>query len=230
MLFKRRQPAPSRGGTVNLRSLDAKWHQLNQPFTMNDNLGPAKGSSVMIEPGTRPIVFSAPHAVHHFRRGGLKTNDANTGGLAIALAKHLDATVIALRRGGPDFGDPNADLDHPLKSAAADLVGPDVVFADLHGMADREFDVIIGLGASPTPETRRLAERFVTVGATHKVTATIADAETGFNAKGPATMTTWAATRGATSMQFEIARRLRSVKSPAERRIGLLRTFVEVLG
>lgn len=182
----------------------------------------------MVQKGRRALVFAAPHAVHHCRHGVLKTNDANTGGLALALAQHLDASASALRRGGHEHGDPNVDLDHPLKREAAPLVIPGVIFADLHGMADRDHEVIIGLGNSPTPRALELAERFVEVGQGNGVVATIADDETGFNARGAATMTSWASARGASAMQFEIARRLRSVKSPAERRAALLHTFVTV--
>ena len=201
---------------------------MNHPFTLNDHVGPTRGPSVLVQKGARPLVFAAPHAVHHSRFGVLKTNDANTGGLAIALAQHLDASAIALRRGGHEHGDPNVDLDHPLKRKAAPLVVPGVIFADLHGMADRDHEVIIGLGSSPTPQATELAERFVAIGQANGIAATIADDETGFNARGPATMTSWAAARGASAMQFEIARRLRSVKSPPERRAALLHTFVTV--
>ncbi len=173
-------------------------------------------------------MFSAPHAVHHSRNGAIKSNDANTGGLALALADHLDASAIALRRGGHDFGDPNHDLDHPLKVAAESLVRPGVAFADLHGMADRELDVIIGLGAVPTSRSQELAERFVTRARRNGIAAAVADEETGFNGRGPATMTTWAQSRGADALQFEIARNLRSVKAEPERRAALLHTFVEV--
>lgn len=227
MLFKRATSAP--GTNVrDLRRLDARWHALNDPFTLNDHTGPDRGSSVLIEIGRRPLVFSAPHAVHHFRDGQLKTNDANTGGLAIALARQLGGSAIALRRGGHEFGDPNADLDHPLKREAVALVGPGVTLVDVHGMADREHDVIIGLGAAPTVGSGQLAERFVVVAAQHGIVATIADADTGFNAKGATTMTTWASARGASALQLEIARRLRSVKAPPDRRTALLRTFLDV--
>ncbi|MGB8861459.1 MAG: hypothetical protein WCC60_19540 [Ilumatobacteraceae bacterium] len=227
MLLKRSASKPGIGER-DLRRLDARWHALNQPFTLNDHMGPTRGSSVFIEKGARPLVFSAPHAVHHYRHGTLKTNDANTGGLAIALAHHLGGSAVALRRGGPEFGDPNAEADHPLKQEAAPLVSAGVIVADLHGMADREHDVIIGLGAAPTARSRELAERFVFTGERHGVAAIVADEQTGFNARGPATMTSWALTRGAIALQFEIARRLRSVKAPADRRAALLRTFIDV--
>jgi hypothetical protein len=226
VLFKR-DPSHRLDDRAALR-LGARWHQLNQPFTLNDYVGPDHGPCTLVEAGKQPLVFSAPHAVHHSRDGGVKSNDANTGGLAMALAKHLDGSVIALRRGGLDFGDPNTDLDHPLKSAAAPLVGPGVAFADLHGMADRDHDVIIGLGATPTERSRQLAERFVTRAHWHGIKATVADDDTGFNARGPATMTMWALGRGADALQFEIARNLRSVRAAPERRSALLRAFVEV--
>jgi hypothetical protein len=197
---------------------------------MNDHVGPGSGPCTMVEPGEAPIVCSAPHAVHHSRHGLVKLNDANTGGLALALAEHLGGTAIALRRGGLDFGDPNHDREHPLKDAAAPHVGPGVVFLDLHGMADREFDVIIGIGATPTARSFGLAERFANAAVRNGIAATVADDDTGFNANGPATMTMWALGRGADALQIEIARNLRSVRADPERRIALLRTFVQVFG
>jgi hypothetical protein len=205
-----------------------RWHQLNQPFTLNDFVGADSGPCWTLVERERPIVCSAPHAVHHARDGSLKLNDANTGGLALALAEHLGVSAVALRRGGLDFGDPNHDHEHPLKVAAAHLVGPGVMFLDLHGMADREHDVIVGIGATPTKRSFRLAELFVNTATRHGIAAIVADDDTGFNAYGPATMTMWALGRGADALQFEIAHNLRTVRADPERRIALLRSFTEV--
>lgn len=211
-----------------LRRLQRRWHEHDELFVVNGNAGPSDGASVLVHRGPRPLVFTAPHAVDHFRHGRRKSNDARTGGLAIALAEHLDGSVVALRRGGREFGDPNADLDHPLKDEAASLVGPGVTLIDVHGMADREHEVLIGLGPAPTEAAHRLAARFVEAGGRRSVGVRLADHETGFNAKGPATITAWASGRGAVALQLEIARRLRSVMAPAERRAALLQTFVDV--
>lgn len=213
------------------RALDRagkRWHQLNQPFTLNDFVGPDSGPCWTVVGGSKPIVCSAPHAVHHARYGSLKLNDANTGGLALALAEHLGGSAIALRRGGLEFGDPNHDHDHPLKDAAAHLVGPGVTFLDIHGMADREHDVIVGIGATPTKRSFRLAELFVNAATRHGIAAVVADDDTGFNAYGPATMTMWALGRGADALQFEIAHNLRTVRAEPERRTALLRAFTDV--
>lgn len=217
-------------GDRELTRLGKRWHQLNEPFARNDNLGPDSGSCALVVEGPLPLVCSAPHAVHHGRHGSVKLNDANTGGLALALAHHLGGSAIALRRGGEEFGDPNHDREHPLKDAAAHLVGPGVVFLDLHGMADREHDVIVGIGAAPTARSFRLAERFANIATRNGIVATVADEETGFNANGPATMTMWALDRGADAMQFEIAHNLRTVRAAPERRTALLRSFVQVFG
>ncbi len=207
-----------------------RWHQLDEPFTMNDHTGPDSGSCALVVRGERPIVCSAPHAVHHGRHGTMKLNDANTGGLALALAEHLGGTAIALRRGGLEFGDPNHDREHPLKDAAASLVGPGVVFVDLHGMADRAHDLIIGIGAMPTARSFHLAEQLANVAVRHGLTATVADDDTGFNANGPTTMTMWALGRGADALQIEIARNLRTVRAEPERRAALLRALIHVFG
>ena len=224
----RRRPDPL--GDRELGRVGKRWHQLNEPFTMNDHVGPDSGPCTLVLPGELPIVCSAPHAVHHGRHGSVKLNDANTGGLALALAEHLGGTAIALRRGGVEFGDPNHDHEHPLKDAAAPHVGPGVVFLDLHGMADREHDVIIGIGATPTARSFRLAEQFANAAVRNGIAATVADDDTGFNANGPATMTMWALGRGADALQIEIARNLRSVRADPARRTALLRTFVQVVG
>lgn len=224
----RRRPDPL--GDRELGRVGKRWHQLNEPFTMNDHVGPDSGSCALVVPGGQPIVCSAPHAVHHGRHGSVKLNDANTGGLALALAEHLGGTAIALRRGGLEFGDPNHDHEHPLKDAAAPHVGPGVVFLDLHGMADREHDVIIGIGATPTARSFRLAEQFANAAVRNGIAATVADDDTGFNANGPATMTMWALGRGADALQLEIARNLRSVRADPARRTALLRALVQVFG
>lgn len=208
----------------------AQWHRLNDPFTHNDFLGPTSGECTLVVRGARPLVCSAPHAVHHARHGTIKLNDAYTGGLALALADHLDGSAVALRRGGLEFGDPNHDREHPLKDAAAPLVGPGVTFLDLHGMADREWDVIVGVGATPTRRSFRLAELFANVATRHGIAATVADDDTGFNASGETTMTMWALERGADALQFEIAHDLRTIRADHERKVALLRSFTEVFG
>ena len=227
VLFRRR---PDPLGERALERVVANWHRLNEPFTHNDFVGPAVGPCTLVVPGPRPIVCSAPHAVHHARDGTVKLNDAHTGGLALALAAHLDGSAIALRRGGPDFGDPNHDAEHPLKDAAEPLVGPGVLFLDLHGMADRDHDVIVGVGAAPTKRSFRLAELFVNAAIRNGIAATVADDDTGFNANGATTMTMWALGRGADALQFEIAHNLRTIRADLHRKIALLRTFTEVAG
>lgn len=217
-------------GDRALARLAADWHRLNEPFTHNDFTGPADGPCWLVVPGTRPVVCCAPHAVHHARHGAVKLNDAHTGGLALALAAHLGGSAVALRRGGIEFGDPNHDAEHPLKDAAAPLVGPGVVVLDLHGMADRDHDVIVGIGATPTKRSFRLAELFVNAAARQGIDARVADDGTGFNASGPTTMTTWALARGADALQFEIAHDLRTVRADRDRKIALLRAFAATFG
>ena len=226
MLRRRSEPASDR----ELTRVGKRWYQLNESFTLNEHYGPDSGSCVLVVRGERKIVWSAPHAVHHSRHGLVKLNDANTGGLALALAEHLGGSAVALRRGGLEFGDPNHDESHPLKDAATPLIGPGVVFVDLHGMADREHDLIVGIGAAPTPRSFRLAERFANAAIRNGLAATVADDDTGFNANGPTTMTMWALGRGADALQIEIARNLRSTRADPHRRIALLRSFVHVFG
>lgn len=228
MLLRRRRD--DLGSDRELARIARRWHELNQPFTHNDFHGPTDGPCTLVVPGTAPIVCSAPHAVHHARHGAIKLNDANTGGLALALAAHLGGSAVVLRRGGLEFGDPNHDAEHPLKDAAAPLVGRGVTLVDLHGMADREHDVIVGLGASPTKRSFRLAELFANTASRLGIASTVADHETGFNAAGPTTLTTWAQARGADAVQFEIAHNLRTAHAEPERKIALLRAFTVVFG
>lgn len=227
-MLRRRRPDPASDDALG--RVAKRWHQLNTPFTFNDHTGPDSGPCWAVVEGRHPIVCSAPHAVHHERDGTIKLNDANTGGLALALAEHLGASAVVLRRGGPGFGDPNHDLDHPLKDAATALVGSGVTFLDLHGMADRDHDVIVGIGAAPTKRSFRLAELFVNAAAGEGIVATVADDDTGFHAAGPATMTAWACARGADALQFEIAHNLRTVRAEPARKIALLRAFVRTFG
>ncbi len=224
MLFRRRANPLSDRALVRLAT---DWHRLNEPFTHNNFVGASDGPCWLVVPGSRPIVCSASHAVHHARHGAVKLNDAHTGGLALALAAHRGGSAVALRRGGLEFGDPNHDAAHPLKDAAAPLVGPGVALLDLHGMADRDHDVIVGIGATPTKRSFRLAELFVNTAVRHGIDATVADEGTGFNANGPTTMTMWALGRGADALQFEIAHNLRTVRAARDRKVALLRAFTE---
>jgi hypothetical protein len=92
------------------------------------------------------LVFSAPHEMAHLRDGSTKQPESGTGQLALQLAAATGGSAIVTC--GTQHGDPNNDLDHPYRHAAADLADGGTLI-DLHMMAPRGPHICLGLGPDP---------------------------------------------------------------------------------
>lgn len=163
-------------------------------------------------PGTRPFIFSAPHAVRSIRSGEWKTADMGSGGLAELLAELLGG--IAITAFGRQSGDANWDRgEGAFKRELRARAGPETIVVDLHGMSDRwDHDLIAGLG--PFPElARELGETLLGVASRHHLRA-----RTGppFDAARPGTVTGAMQAVGIRAIQVEVAgSRRRPITRPA---------------
>jgi hypothetical protein len=210
-----------------LQQLDAAWRAANSPFEENDNAGPREGPAFEIRQRHGRIVLSAIHAVSHSRGElGIKENDANTGGLAICLAAHVNATSVVLLR-ATDAWDANATTAHPIKNALERVVSHRSVLVDLHGMADAHgVDCALGLGPEPQGSAGA-ADVLATSLISRGFLVDRDGSSTGFTARREQTMTAWAQRRGASAVQLEIALRNRTFTTAPERRERLLAALVD---
>jgi len=137
-----------------MRSLLADWIALDERYQGDRPRARAVRS---VRCGARPLLFTAPHAVRHLRRGVLKKADIRTGGLAEVLAQSTGGS--ALTSLGRLAVDPN--FDHgvtPFRTRLLAVLKPGQLVVDLHGMDDRHgVDVVIGLGAHPDDRSRAAA-------------------------------------------------------------------------
>jgi hypothetical protein len=96
-------------------------------------------------PGTRPVLFSAPHGACHWRNNQWKHQDGFTAALAHVLAEHTGAHALyTVRRIRPD---PNYEDDSDYKRTLAELLRHQSIrlVLDLHGARfDREFAIALG--------------------------------------------------------------------------------------
>jgi hypothetical protein len=111
------------------------------------------------QPGTLPVLISAPHGAAHTRHGRLKEEDDFTAGLARLCAELSGAYAIYAWR--MSATDPNYYPNVPYKQTLREIVRRyDIRFVvDLHGCAAyRDFGIALGSmrGESLPPDYRRL--------------------------------------------------------------------------
>ncbi len=213
---------PDRGAFSTLASdadaleLRRRWREANLEYEGNGGWGPSDGSPFRLNPGTAPkslrtVLITAVHGVRHRRAGATKANDANTAGLAVVLAERLGASLAVIRR-DEESEDANRASDHPFNRAVerAGLLVPHMLVADLHGMADRSDDIDVALGwacHSPSGAAAQiLAAHLESVG--YRIDGD--GSRTGLGATRDGTVTRWAQRGGATAVQVEISRALRT--------------------
>jgi hypothetical protein len=65
------------------------WLELNEPFSANRAYGMDAPDSVRLVPRSGTFLFTAPHAVHHYRDDATpdKASDVCTGGLCMLLGE-----------------------------------------------------------------------------------------------------------------------------------------------
>lgn len=97
------------------------------------------------QPGTRPVLISAPHGACHWRENYWKPQDGFTSALAHLLAGLTNAhTLYTIRRIRPD---PNYEDDSDYKRTLARLLRQHAIrlVIDLHGAwAERDFGLALG--------------------------------------------------------------------------------------
>ena len=121
------------------------WRLAEHSFAANHYSGEALPGRVRVERGTCGVVFTAAHAVAHFRDGRTKIADIGTGGLATALGVVAGATSIV--QAGAALKDANWYPDAELKDHLARELPHTSAVLDLHGMRDNYgMDVCIGTG------------------------------------------------------------------------------------
>lgn len=97
------------------------------------------------EPGTLPVLLSAPHGAAHWRDGRYKQEDEYTAAFARLLARQTGAHVLYARAFSDN--DPNWDRESPYKTALGTLVRAHNIrfVADIHGMSNRHnFGIAVG--------------------------------------------------------------------------------------
>jgi len=98
---------------------------------------PPGGEPFRHEPGTRPLLVSAPHGAAHLRAGRPKREEEYTSALARLLARETGAHALYMTHRAAY--DSNWDRDTPFKRRLREIVqGNEVGFVlDLHGMTTR---------------------------------------------------------------------------------------------
>jgi hypothetical protein len=88
------------------------------------------------QPGSLPVLISAPHGAAHTRDGKHKPEDEFTAGLARLLGEQTGAHVLYARRRSAT--DPNVDRDAPYKQLLAEIAAAHSLrfVLDLHGTRD----------------------------------------------------------------------------------------------
>jgi hypothetical protein len=167
--------------------------------------------------GSIPLLLTAPHAVSHPRRGGIKAADTFTGALVIQLCERTGAFGLVQQRMTGE--DPNFDAHGSFKDALRGIVAGHRIACvlDLHGMArSRPWEVAIGTAAGVTLGGRTEMLHAVT-GALRSegMTNVLIDDDVAFAARDPNTIAhfVWRTTRSP-AMQIEIHKDFRD---PGER-------------
>lgn len=150
------------------------------------------------------LVFTAPHAVAHWRDGVRKPADMFTGFLAEALAERADAASLTAE------GEQRVDANFEDRGAFRELLwmvttsSPAVV--DIHGMADSHgVDVCLGT-AGRHPLSKRLTECLEAALTQAGFRVSVDDP---FDANKFPTITAGAHERGCEAVQVEVSKWLR---------------------
>jgi hypothetical protein len=208
------------------------WRELNRPYELNDYSGPSHGQLWTFDKGRKPVILTAVHGVRHTRSAAMgKANDANTAGLALALARALKVGCGTVARSDEQL-DVNSDPQHPFKAALLAQLKPaeGSFLVDLHGMTDvHGVDVAVGVGADPDARTIATGERAANLLTKRGLSVDLGGTITKLNGAGPGTMTTWARAAGLVGIQIEVRQGLRSFRSPKPERVRLLAGLIDVV-
>lgn len=200
------------------------WFEREQLYRATEHGGTDDLDALRHSGSPGRYLFTAPHSVRSIRRGQPKQADMGTGGLAEALAELTGSAALTVI--GRQTGDPNWDVEiGPFKRAVLEMPGPIVV--DLHGFRDEASeDLIIGLGPSPKPAVRELADRLLAAAAANGLSA-----RTGkpFDATWPGTITATVQVAGGVALQVEVGGKGRRPRTRPETTAPVLAALLDWL-
>lgn len=207
---------------------------------------------LLVLSGISPVLLTSEHATQQTRNAKPKMADYGTGGLGAVVAEDSNATYIVPR--GHQTADANFDVDHPIKEIMGELIADpqNMAHFSLHAVGiaraasltdERGFNILLGIGSTPTDYTLAAVERIKEIGANYDLRVGVnADFivqregvprrnEDGslrminFSAAGKGTTRDYAQTRAQAvgkdnyaAIQFELARQHRL--EPLERQVG----------
>lgn len=204
-----------------MADLLGEWIALDERY-QGDRPGPR--AVRVVRTGDRGLVFTAPHAVRHLRRGELKKADIRTGGLAELLARRTGGTAVTSL--GRLAVDPN--FDHGVTAFRARLLAelrPGQLVLDLHGMDDRHgVDAVIGLGAGP--DQRSVQAAAALAGALREAGLSVRSGHP-FPASHPGTVTSAVQAAGFSAVQVELAAGRRHPLREPEHALPLLAALLD---
>jgi hypothetical protein len=195
-----------------------RWRRVERIFAQSRYNGNDTHAFLQKEGRTRSL-FVAPHAVNHYsgmNDDDLKVADVGTGGLAIALANHLNAGFAVnsarIRSINPRFGYTAMDRAIVSQGTRSAETRCAIVF-DLHGCKDTDdFDFAVGTCGPPTDSQAEALESVQSSGAREGVRVAVNPA--GYSGLGDYTMVRrHKMTLGVGLIQIEICRRLRNPSS-----------------
>lgn len=199
------------------------WDELEAYFRANRYDGSADPDEILHITASGPYVFSAPHAINHFRDGQVKIADRWTGSLSLILGHALDSSVIVPLGPISDWTSWDDRSDEFVSALRAQEHQGRIVI-DLHGMSDRHnTDLCIGLGPEPSPKVIAFAEFII-----QSLPAYVSRTNDPFTAQPSYTVTSFLQTQAAVdACQFELAARLRDPANPGA--IKFAHSLIEVL-
>lgn len=210
----------------NGRITVADWLAAEKDFEVNLYDGQPSARVEVAEGSTRPwLILTAPHAVNHWRDGKLKVADRGTGGLVRILSANLGCVGVITAE--QTYSDAAYDEEHEFKDMLRRFEAEAAVLIDFHGMADqRDVDVEIGLGLSPTDSSEKLARHIASN--LEEARLQIAYNEV-YVSPNPGSITNWALARNVAATQLELAARVRPPVGSEEACAVLLETLEDTL-
>ncbi|WP_054814589.1 hypothetical protein [Nocardia arizonensis] len=204
---------------IDDEELAYSWEDREQKYRANNYYGAQSPSAIDVLNGSRDIIVTAPHALHHFRDGRKKPADRWTGACAELLHLGLDATAIIPTGPIPDWTTWD-ERDDPFRQALDRLCTPETLVIDLHGMSNAHgVDVCVGLGPEPAADTGEFAEWLVDSLRPYEVSL-----NEPFSAAPHYTVTSHVQTRTpADAIQVEMALRVRDPADHPQRSADFLR-------
>lgn len=202
------------------------WDNLEARYRTNYYNGTGRANSVLQHEGIRPVIFTAPHSLNHYRNGQVKLADRWTGSMAEILATETGSGYLTACGEIAEWSSWENRTDD-FKLSLDELTLTPTLVIDLHGMSDRYgVDLCIGLGPAPDETTMKFADEISRGMARYRVS--INDP---FSADPAYTVTNYVQRETASSaLQLEIASRFRNPQTSAKLSFEFLANLAHVIG